>query len=121
MAEEEAEASEDEAEREKEAEASEEKAEASEEKAGASEEEAEATEEEADQEKQEVPEVLAVAAHQVVVVSDGEEAEDGLLPRPRVPLPEPLAAYLQPVTPAARPGPPRPSKRYRLSSPQPQR
>ena len=86
------------------------------------EEEAEATEEEADKEKQEVPEVLAVAAHQVVVVSDSEEAEDGLLPRPRVRLPEPLAAYLQPrAPPATTPGPPRPSKRYRLLSPQPQK
>ena len=85
------------------------------------EEEAEATEEEAD--KQEVPEVPALAAHQVVVVSDSEEeeAEDRLLPQPRVPLPEPLAAYLQPVAPATRPGQPRPSKRYRLLSPQPQR
>ena len=102
VAEEEAEASEVDAEREEEAEASEEEDE--------KEEEAEATEEEADKEKQEVPEVLAVAAHQVVVVSDSEEAEDGLLPRPRVRLPEPLAAYLQPrAPPATTPGPPRPS------------
>ena len=111
---------------------------------------AEAPEEEDDEDQHNVPEEPAASANQaeVVELSDSEEAEDeatlsrshtgtGLLPQPltphrATPLPKPLVpavgAYLRPLPhpTRSRPSsrdlfPPRPSKRYRLTSPQPQR